>query len=348
MRNEEIKINLLKKMGFLKRIQVSIFKVENYSEFLLEKTNISIKYLLKLILLVAVILAISTTVQINKIASKGLRYIKNEMPEFSLIDGEISFKEDTEGYDNDLDFYVKYSTKSELSDSIVSEIKKDVQQYSSAFVYLKDRIIIYNGGNYSVFKYSDLLSEYNLSITNRTDLINLIDKLGITGIDISFFIISFLSGYVTNIINVIFDVSLVFCFGIIASRICGVNMPYSKMISLSIYSLTLSIFLSLLYSVVYNFTNFYIEYFEFMYIIVAYIYLIAAILIIKSDVIKQKMELQKIIEVQNQVKKEIEEQKKEESKEDNKKDDNKEEKKKKKDKNEEEPIIDREPDGSEI
>ena len=270
------------------------------------------------------------------------------MPDFTLNNGIISFDEDTEGYDKDFDFYVLYSTKSEFADSIINDLKKDVQKYSSALIYLQDRVIYYNGKDYATFKYIDLQSEYNSNISNRYDLINLVDRVGIAGMDLAFFVASFLSGYIINIITIIFDVILVLGFGILASRLCGVNMPFSKMLSLSIYSLTLSILLSSIYTAVYTFTNFYIEYFQIMYILVAYIYIIAAILIIKSDVIKQNMELQKIIEVQKQVKKELEEQK--EEREDNKKDEDKKNEDKKDNENEEEndPIINREPDGSEI
>ena len=346
---ENIKINPPKKLGFFKRIQVSIFKVENYGEFVLEKTKVAIQYFFKLILLVAIVTAIISTYQVHTMVTKGINYLKNEMPDFNLSDGKITFVEDTEAYDKDLDFYVRYSTSSELSDSVIKDIEKQVQNYSTAIIYLQDRIVYYNGVNYSYFKYSDLMSEYHIDITNKQNLINLIDRIGIYGIDTTCFIASFIASYLVNIINVAFDVILVFLFGMIAARFCGVNMPSTKILSLSIYSLTLSILLNMIYMIAYNLTNFYIQYFELMYILIAYIYLVAAILIIKSDVIKQKLELQKIIEVQKQVKKEIEEQKEEENKEDNKKDDTESDKKEKDKKQEEEdPILNREPDGSEI
>lgn len=348
MKNEEIKINPPRKMGFFKRIQVSIFKVENYGEFVLEKTSVAISYFFKLMLCVAIITAIATTIQTHTIVSKAFSYLKNEMPDFTLEDGIISFEEDTTGYDEDLDFYAVFSSKNELTDSQIDELEKDVQKYTSALIYLQDRIVYYDGEEFSAFKYADIISEYNLNITNRYDVVKLVDSLGVTGVDLTYLFATLISSYILNIITVAFDIVLVLCFAILTSRICGVNMPVLKMLSLSIYSLTLSIILSAVYSVVYTFTNFYIEYFQIMYIVVAYIYLIAAILIIKSDVIKQKLELQKIIEVQKQVKKELEEKKEEDNEKD--KDEEKEDKKekKKKEKEEDEPIINREPDGSEI
>ena len=84
-----------------------------------------------------------------------------------------------------------------------------------------------------------------------------------------------------------------------------------------------------------------------MYLAITCIYIIAAILIIKSDLLKQQAELQKIYKVEAKVKKELEEQKDKDKEE---KEDKKDEKKKEKDKEEEEdgPVVGREPDGSEI
>ena len=347
---ENIKIKTPKTMSFFKRMYISIFKVERYGEFILEKSSFAIKYFFKLMLIVSLIVSLAITIKMHTIINKGYMYLKNEMPNFNLSEGKMVFDIDTEAYDKDMDLYVLYATKTELSDNEISKIEKQIQKYSTSIVYLQDRIIYYNGEDYSYFKYSDLIKQYDLQITNKQDVEMLANRIGVKGFDIVYFLATLISGYIINIVTVILDVILIFCFAVISSRFCGVNMPASKMFSLSIYSLTLSVLLSAIYTMVYTFTDFYIDSFQTVYILIAYIYIIAAILIIKSDVIKQKMELQKIITVQKQVKKELEEEKekqKEEEKDkdkenDNKKDDRDENKK------EEDPILDREPDGSEI
>ena len=90
------------------------------------------------------------------------------------------------------------------------------------------------------------------------------------------------------------------------------------------------------------FIPFTIEYFQVMYIAVATIYLMAAIFIIKSEMIKKQIELMKIEAEQQHVKKELEEQEnpdenketKKEKKDDKKQDENKGKNKEKKDKDE--------------
>ena len=54
---------------------------------------------------------------------------------------------------------------------------------------------------------------------------------------------------------------------------------------------------------VYGLTGFVINYFSVMYLLIAYVYIIAAILMIKYDLLKQRLELEKILEVQKKVNK---------------------------------------------
>ena len=108
-------------------------------------------------------------------------------------------------------------------------------------------------------------------------------------------------------------------------------MRYVALFNMSVYSITLSMLLNIIYVIVNIFTSFNIEYFDVMYISVAVIYLFAAIFMIKADFIKKQQELIKIAEVEKQVTKENTEENKDnqENKEPNKED--KEEKEEKKD-----------------
>lgn len=344
---KEIKINNSHKKSFFKRVKDAIFKLENYGEFILEKTSVSITFFLKLMLLVSIIIAAVSTYNFNIIVTKGFSYIKNELPDFNYSEGKVDFSQYKEAYDEDLDFYTIINTKGKLNDNIEADLINKVKDYELSLILLQDKLILTEYGQAVEYKYVDLEQQYDINTLNKQDLVSMLDSIGVFGINSTYFIASLLSLYIVNAITIFVDVLLVFVFGLIISKLCGVNMPSSKVLSISIYAMTLSILLSTAYSVVYSLTGFVIEHFNIMYLMVAYVYLIAAILIIKSDVIKQKMELQKIIEVQKQVKKELEEKKQEEENKKTDKEDDKKEKKKK-DSEEEDPIVNREPDGSEI
>ena len=65
---------------------------------------------------------------------------------------------------------------------------------------------------------------------------------------------------------------------------------------MAIHALTLPIILNLAYIFINTLTGFKIEYFQIMYNIVSYIYILAAVLIIKSDFDKKGMDIIKIEE----------------------------------------------------
>ena len=141
-------------------------------------------------------------------------------------------------------------------------------------------------------------------------------------------IIVFISFFAT----IILDVFTLSVFGLFTCLIAKIKMNYKAVFNMSIYALTLSIILKIIYIVITMLTSFEIKYFEIMYIAIAYISLAAAIFLIKSDVIKQHLELMKIIEESKEkieqtitIPKKDKEEKKEEKddKEENKSDENK-------------------------
>ena len=135
-----------------------------------------------------------------------------------------------------------------------------------------------------------------------------------------------------------------------ASLVCKIRIGYSSVITLAIYSLSLSILLNVIYDVVNLYTGFVVSGFYTMYLFIAFIYIIAAMFMIKTDLLKTHVELQKIIEIQKQNTEEQEEQDNQEEQEKQEKQKKKEEKKPEdeEEKKERPDIENREPDGSEI
>ena len=148
---------------------------------------------------------------------------------------------------------------------------------------------------------------------------------------------------------------MVAIIGWFAARICGVGFKMNPMMSLSIYGLSLSIVLDLLFDVIYVMTGFTVQYFNVIYLLIAYVYIIAAIFMIKYDLIKHTEELKKIIEVQKQVQKDLAEEKESsklekesEEAEEVEKEETEDSEANKKEEVEEKKEENRDPDGSEI
>ena len=144
--------------------------------------------------------------------------------------------------------------------------------------------------------------------------------------------------------------------GWIALVFLRIKMKYSKLFTLSIYASTLSVILTVIYTMLNAFAGVYINMFDYLSILIAYIYITAVIYMIRSDLIKQQIELIKIATIQAEEKERLErerEKEKEREQEQEREDepenagsDSKEEEEKKKESNDD--IGDDEPDGSEI
>lgn len=138
--------------------------------------------------------------------------------------------------------------------------------------------------------------------------------------------------------------------GWIALVFLRIKMKYSKLFTLSIYASTLSVILTVIYTMLNAFAGVYIDMFDYLSILIAYIYITAVIYMIRSDLIKQQIELIRIATIQAEEKERLEREKEREQEREDEPDDvgsdSKEEEEKKKESNDD--IGDDEPDGSEI
>lgn len=109
-------------------------------------------------------------------------------------------------------------------------------------------------------------------------------------------IITGISIFIAFFIATMFDVLILSLFGLINCFFAKIKINYKAIFNMSIYALTLSIIFRDIYYAITLLTEFKIKYFDVMYVAISYITLTAAILMIKSNVIKQHMELMKIME----------------------------------------------------
>lgn len=329
------------KISFFKRIKIAIFKLEDYGMFLGERWSKAFKFFFLLIILTSVIISLVAGYDFYKMANKAFGYIENEMPEFTYQDEKMVSSENVEAYDSDYNFRLFINTDENISDETLTNYENKAFDADGSLILLKDKVIYLYQNNRIEEKYSDLLKNYGIEVTSKEELVKTINDLGISSIVFAYFSTNFIVLTISDIITNLSYLCIVAIFGYVAARFCGVRFKLSPMFVLSIYSLTLPIALSCLYNVVYILTGFVIKYFNVMYLLIAYVYIIAAILMIKYDLIKQNEELQKIIEVQKQVRKEMDEQEEKEVEEDEEE---------KEESDEESPVNqeNNEPDGSEI
>jgi len=146
----------------------------------------------------------------------------------------------------------------------------------------------------------------------------------------------------TTLSNIVF----LSVFGYLTTWFARIKMRYVAIFNMSIYALTLSIILNILYIIVNMFISFNMEYFQVMYVSVAAIYLVAAIFLLKAEFIKKQAELMKIMEAQELVRKELEEKQRQEKEEQEKKERQKKDRDEEKKKEKQEEKSGEEPQGS--
>ena len=341
--DNQVKEEKIKTNGFFKKIWWSIDKIERYGELSAEGFPRAFSYLLKLILCLAIVVAIATLYQTKNVVDQITNFIQYEVPDFTYSDKEIKFS--TEEVINKTSEFgqVIIDATQDNTDEINKELN-EIPEDENGILVLKNKIIIKDAStNRKInYTYEDLLEQIGVSEFNKQDLIELLTGSEIISIYCSLFALLILYAFGIYLINTIINVLLISIFGFLSTLITKLKMRYIAILNMAIYSITLSTLLEMVYIVANQIFNIKINYFDVMYILVSCIYMIAAIFILKSDLTKKQEQITKIVEVQKQVAEDLEKQ------EENEKEDKKQEKEKykKKDEKESENNGGEEPEGS--
>lgn len=228
-----------------------------------------------------------------------------------------------------------------------SEYKDKINKYENGIILLSNKVIYKNSmlSQNIEYSYENILNSYNIQEFEKQDVLNFISSINGIGLYSGFVLFVAMYMFIIYFISTLIDAFMLAILGFILARIIGVKIKFKATFNMGIYALTLPIILNLIYLVINSFTGFTIRYFQWMYTTISYIYVIVAILIIKTDLINRQMELMKIVEEQEKVKKELEErerrekEKKEREEHKENKDDGEKPKQKKKDKNKEDNGI---------
>jgi signal transduction histidine kinase len=197
-------------------------------------------------------------------------------------------------------------------------------------------------------KYSDISKEYEEVLSSKETLTKYLDMYPIRNMVMTIVVLNIFMGYFANVLSILLDIVIISMIGFIVSRFARVLLNYRAVFILAVYSMTLPIFVTLIYAIINTLTGFKIMYFNLMYELIGCVYIVAAIYMIKFDLIKQNEELEKIIMVENQIRKEKEEEENRKAEEELKRREEQKKKEKEKKENKEDEIDAGEPDGSEI
>lgn len=328
------------RLGFFQKVWNAITKIEKYPDMAAEGLSKAFTYLCKMVAILAIVLCLGMIYQSHKILQEGIAYLQNEFPEFSYQDGTLDVQTEKRFTISEDDSYVGRTiidTKTE-EEQTINQYMNELNKARSGMVILKDRVILKNKAVAGMinYQYKELLEQMGITQFDKQTVVNYANSSKVMTLYISIFITIFIYSFMMYLLTTLSNALFLSIFGYFTTWIARIKMRYLPIFNMSIYALTLSILLNIGYIAINIFIEFNIQYFQVMYVSVAAIYLMAAIFILKTEFVKQQVQLMKIAEAQEMVRREMEEQEEKEKQEKEKKErqekDKKEEKKESEDK----------------
>lgn len=307
------------KKGFFKKVYYSIFKLEKYGELSAEGVRRAIGYLFKLSLIVSVVIAICTTVRINGLKQKAIDFLNEQVGEFTYSEGILKLEKDE-----------PIRAPSTIFGEVIIDTKIETEEETNKYLnsmdekvgilILKDKVLVKGiaGNGIITYNYKSILNDLNITELDKTKTIDYLNSSEMWKIYAIAFAIVFVYAIINVLLPILFNAVILSIFGYLVSWLAKVRIRYAAIFNLAAYSLTLSILLNAIYIIVNMITGFTITYFQVMYIGVAVIYLIAAILLLKSEFLRIQAEVTKIVEISKQKEMEEEKEKEKEKEEDQK------------------------------
>ena len=195
-----------------------------------------------------------------------------------------------------------------MEQSKIDEYNDQIKHYTTGIVVLKDKIITKTdmAAITTTMAYRDISEQYGIGEFNKENIISIITGEGSIKLCMSFFAITAIYLFIIYFSTVLIDAIFLALLAYITSIIARVRLKPAAAYNIAVYSLSLPVILNLVYIVANILTGFVIEYFQLVYTAIASIYVVATVLIIRSDVIKKQAELNRIMSEQEKVRQEME------------------------------------------
>ena len=308
-----------KKENFFKDVLKSIKDLDKYEDYAIELPKTAFKYLLKLVLLFCIIICIFYSYKIVQNLNNIYNNFINIIPEFSYSEGILNVNSENA---------IVFEDYKDVIGKVIIDTNGTLEKYDNekdvGVLLLKDKIIILSNNTVGqvTYKYEDIAKGYGITEFTKEDVINYVEGMNIISLGASVYFVIFINAFIIYFIKIFIEVLMLAILAYIVSRMSRIRLKFTPSFGIAAHGITLSVILNLIYIIVNLFTGFKIKQFQLMYSTISYIYVIVAILMIKTDFIQRQMELIKLAQEQEKVREEMkqkEEEEKEKQKEQNKK-----------------------------
>lgn len=308
-----------KKNNFFKDVLKSIKDLDKYEDYAIELPKTAFKYLIKLVLLFCIIICIFYSYKIVENLNNIYNNFINIIPDFLYSEGILEVNSENP---------IVFEEYKEVIGKVVIDTNSTLDKYDKekdvGILLLKDKLIILSNNSMGqvTYNYEDIARRYGITEFTKGDVIDYVENMNIISLWASVYFVIFIYLFIIYFITIFMDVLLLSVLAYIVSRMSRIRLKFAPSLGIAVHGITLSVILNLIYIIINLFTGFEIKYFGLMYSTISYIYVIVAILMIKTDFIQRQIELIKLAEEQEKVREEMkqkEEEEKEKQKEENKK-----------------------------
>ena len=303
------------KLSFFKRLKMSIFDFDKYHMIAGEGLERAMMYLVKIVLIFSLIMSLCIGLKVSQIINEATNYIKQQVPNFQYADNTFSVDSESDVIIENhkyMDFKIILTNSENYDEATIKEFDGLVIVMAKNKMFFKQE----NGTSIITQTYQEVSEMYGINELNKETFIAYFHGENRYTIYANIFAVIFISVFITYFMTAILNTIALSLLGYIVSRIIRIPLKYASVYSMSTSAITLPIIINLLYMIINLFTGFVIPYFQIMYTLVSYVYLVAALLIMKSEIIKKKIKIQ--FEIMNKQQNDENEIKKEQPKEDNK------------------------------
>lgn len=310
--------------GFFKKIWYSINKIEKYPELSAEGLGRAIIYLMTLVLIIGAISSFATVYRTSLKVKEVAKYIDEKIP-------ELTYKEDTlqvgaeEAIIDENENFGKIIVDTKTDDEQqINQYVEDTSDEENAVIILKNKLMLKQSGTNGTtdYNYKELFGQMGITEFNKQSLLDYLNGNGIMNLYFSLFASLLIYSFVIYLINILFYIIIISIFGYLATIILKLKIRYVAVFNMATYAITLPALLNIIYIAVNAFYPYQISYFEVLYALIASIYIMAAIFILKTEFNKKQGEVQKIVEVEKQIKEENKEEENKEKQENKKEEQN--------------------------
>ncbi len=285
----------IKNKKFFEKVKYSILNVEKYIDLASEGMKKAVTYFLRLVLILAFVMVISILNDMYQEFEKGKEYLQDEFPDFVYTEGKLDVETQETLRISEFDSFfgnIVVNTNPDKQQEIENEILNEEINVNTIYV-LQDKIVIKDTltKNTLTYEYITIAETLQFESLDKESAIKYLESNKVLLIYFALFIILFIYTSCLYVIITLSNVLFLSLIGYITSIFAKIRMRYIAIFNMAIYALTLSIILNIIYIGVNIFVDFEIEYFQVMYTAVSSIYLIAAIFILKMEIIKRQAEL---------------------------------------------------------